>query len=83
MTYEAWRITYQSSEAAARAAFEQLSTLHRTARRVITAFETLGTARGTGDYLKAVQRCEGAMVALQHALDAAAAPSPEKKENRK
>jgi hypothetical protein len=41
MTYEAWRITYQSSEQAARAAYAQIIQLSNAANELALALEAL------------------------------------------
>jgi len=45
--YEAWRISYQSSEAAARAAWEEMTSLHQRLQKLEAYIAALtGTAQG-------------------------------------
>ena len=68
MSYESWRISYQSSEQAARSAFNELSELRGEAAKVVAAFESLGETKGVGEQLTRHQQCEAALISLKNAL---------------
>lgn len=76
MTYESWRISYQSSEQAARAAFNELSALRGESQKVVAAFEALGETKGIGEQMTRHQQCEAALIRLKNALRSNARDKP-------